>query len=750
MGTFHRFRLFFFLLLPAGATANGNNDCYFHETGQALLLGNSVVEIRLHPESGAVTGLRNLPTGTEYLNSARPELFHLLYAGAEHHGTPAADRWSAVDGTTIKGSRQRIADKRFEKTTEGARLTVHYDRLHLEKRSIDVPLTVTIELRSGDEETIWKLSVQNRDEGVVKEIHFPLINGLNSFPSLIMPNESGQKIRNPIDALSDEQPLVWLEYPGRGSMQWFEYFSPDAGLYMASYDRHLHYTRMCFGRLHEDAEAGMWLVKYPFAAKGESWESPPLALGPHAGDWHWGADRYRAWLESWIIKANVPPNVREMIGGLREMGIKNRSGSVIHSYDEMPVLAGQVAKSPRGGPFMVAGWMYDGHDTYYPEYRAIPSLGGEETLKAAIAGVHRQGAVVTAYVNGRLANVDTETYKRVGKSWSVLGKAPGLGVNTVDFFELHEAWNREWDSTKSSLGWHAVMCPYVRGWQDHMVAEVRRVIGDYGFDGIFFDQPGSYYAELCYGEHHGHSTPATAWGPGQLEMFRRVREEMRRINPGSILWTEGMNDAFGQYMDYGMDKNPLWQPMRIHPHCETFVEMWRYTLPDYIIVNDPGTYSFLPSKDPVHGLKYHFVLGVRGIFASPERGIEQDDAGDPDGILRKETVAKIELLSIAGSEYLFYGRFMDDVGLHITDTAILAKVYKSASGLAVPVWNTSDRDSDIEIRLDMDALKSGQGARRRVRSLSTGKRLHFRMEGQVLVVPVKLPGQGVDVVTVGD
>ena len=750
MNTLRHLRLLLTMLLPSAGMATGSNDCYFRETGQGLLLGNSVVEIRLHPESGVVTGLRNLPSGTEFLNPARPELFHLVYASAEYHGTPAADRWSAVDGTTIKGSRQRIADKRFEQTPDGARLILHYDRLHLEKRSIDVALTVTVELRSGDEETIWKLSVQNRDEGVVKEILFPLINGLNSFPSLIMPNESGQKIRNPIDALSDEQPLVWLEYPGRGSMQWFEYFSPEAGLYMASYDRHLHYTSMCFGRLGEDTEAGMWLVKYPFAAKGESWESPPLALGPHAGDWHWGADRYRAWLDSWITKADIPPNVREMIGGLREMGIKNRNGSVIHSYDQMPVLAGQVAKSPRGGPFMVAGWMYDGHDTYYPEYRAIPSLGGEESLKAAIAGVHRQGAIVTAYVNGRLANVDTDTYKKGGKSWSVLGKAPGLGVNTVDFFELHEAWNREWDSTKTTLGWHAVMCPYVREWQDHMVAEVRRVIGEYGFDGIFFDQPGSFYAELCYGEHHGHSTPASAWGPGQLEMFRRVREEMRRIHPGSVLWTEGMNDALGQYMDYGMDKNPLWQPMRIHPHCETFVEMWRYTLPDYIIVNDPGTYSFSPSKDPVHGLNYHFVLGVRGIFASPDRDIDRERHDDPYRDRRRAVVAKIERLSIAGSDYLFYGRFMDDIGLQVSHTFALAKVYKVADGLAVPVWNTREGNTDLDIRLEMSALDLRHGTRLRVRSLDTGRRLNYRIEGEVLIVPLKLPGQGVDVITVSN
>jgi hypothetical protein len=36
------------------------------------------------------------------------------------------------------------------------------------------------------------------------------------------------------------------------------------------------------------------------------------------------------------------------------------------------------------------------------------------------------------------------------------------------------------------------------------------------FDGIFLDQPGSLYGELCYNDKHGHSSPASVWGPGLL------------------------------------------------------------------------------------------------------------------------------------------------------------------------------------------------------------------------------------------
>jgi hypothetical protein len=236
-------------VLGAAAPAPAaQGDCYFSETERAAVVGNSRVEIRLDPVSGVVTGLRNKQTGTEYLGHGPFEVFRLVYSTWEFHGAPADDPWSATSGTLVKSSRQRATAKRFERTPGGGRLEVTYDRLRLERRTIDVSLRYTIELRDADEETRWKLLVRNDGKGTVKEVHFPLVAGLNRLDTLIMPNESGQKLNDPLDKLSDDRPVVSLEYPGRGSMQWFEYSSPRAGLYLASYDESLDYTEMCFGR----------------------------------------------------------------------------------------------------------------------------------------------------------------------------------------------------------------------------------------------------------------------------------------------------------------------------------------------------------------------------------------------------------------------------------------------------------------------------------------------------------------------
>ncbi len=601
----------------------------------------------------------------------------------------------------------------------------------------------SIELTSGGEQTVWRISVKNSGEGTVREVQFPFVSGLARMDSLLMPNHSGQRLRDPTEKLSDEVPVVSLEYPARASMQWFEYGSSRAGLYMASHDRNLEYTTLNFGRPDSTSAAAMWIVKYPFAVAGASWESSDLPVGIHSGDWHWGADRYREWLGTWVHPPDVPKRIREMTGGLGDVFIKGMGEELVHRYEDIVPYARTL---PAGGIFLLVGWLYNGHDTFYPEYVPIPDLGGAEAMVSAIDKVHETGRRVAAYMNARLANNDTDTYRKNGKQWAVLTKAAGLGVSSLNFGELHEAWNNEWERSSRGVGWFSVMCPSAKGWQDHLVAESARIIRDYHFDGIFVDQPGSFFSELCYSRHHGHSNPATAWGPGYLEMLRRIRQEMRSATPDSFLWEEGMNDAYGQYLDYHLDKNPLWAPMRSHPDMETFVEMWRYTMPDSIIVNDPWAYSYAPSKDRIYGENYKFVMGVRGVGSlGDQEGKTVETAADR---ARRVAVAEnIERLWRKGAEFFFYGRFLDDVGLKASNPAVFARTYRSGSSLAVAVWNTAGSASNCQITVDLDAAGLKGNAAKAV-WLNGGDNVPFQARGRLVTLRTEMAPRAIDAIVI--
>jgi hypothetical protein len=726
------------LLAPAIRAAD---DCYLAHEGNLLLLGNSKTEFTIDAATGVILQMRNKTADKCYLGPGRHGNFRMVYSTFALHGAASGDPWSAAYGTLIDGSKQVVASTELRRLDHGVILEVSYNRIRLEKHSIDVGLTYSIQLDSGSEESKWKIRVDNRDAGTVRELQFPYLSGLTPFPALAMPNQAGQLLRDPAASLSDEVPEVYLEYPARASMQWFDYYSAQCGLYMASYDRELNYTLLHFGRSDGDPNTtAMWITKYAFAVAGATWESPVLGVALHTGDWHWGGDTYRRWLESWVPPSKVSRRVAEMVDSDSDVFIKDASEKTLHNYDDAARLALQ---RPVGTGVMFVGWMYNGHDTYYPEYSPIPDLGGVPALTAAVDRIHAAGRLASAYVNLRLAAGKTATYAG-GMGWGVLVKGPGIGVAAISSGELHEDWNSKWGPAEKGEGFHVVMCPSVKPWQDHMVAETSRVLREYHFDGIFLDQPGSFYAELCYDKHHGHSNPANAWGPGYLTMLRRIREATRAIDPDSYLWIEGMNDAYAQYLDFGMDKNPLWEPMRAHPQVEPFPEMWRYTRPHSIIVNTPKAYSFPPSQDNIYGDSYNFVMGIRG----QDMLTDLDNSTRDEQERRKVVLGKIARLLREGSGYFFHGEFRDDVGLVASPAATFAKVYRGDGGFAIALWNTSDKQVETELKLKVPDSGFPRDVIA-VTSLESGRPFPSDVQDGTLRVLVRLGAHDIDAAVIG-
>ena len=705
------------------------------------MIGNSKIEISLDATHGTVTQLRNKVTATSYLRPGASGNFRMVYSTPSFNGSGLRDPWSAVDGTRIDGSKQTISSVEFLRSSEGVGLRISYDRMHLEKRWIAVAVTYSVEVTSGSEETKWRMSIENGDEGTIREVHFPYISGLINFDSLVMPNHSGQLMRSPTQKLSDESPDLYLEYPARASMQWFDYYSSSGGLYLASYDKSLNYKSMHFGWSNGvGGPVAMWFVQFPFAVTSTHWTSPELGVGLHAGDWHWAGDTYGRWVESWVPRAKISSHALNMVDSDTDIMIKDVDESVQHNYDQ----AAQIAvERPVGAGSLFVGWHHNGHDTYYPEYLPIADLGGSTALVAAINAIHTRGRLVSAYVNLRLAAEASEVYQKDGHRWSVLLKVPRTGVATVDAAELREHWNTKWHLEPNGEGLHVVMCPSVKQWQDYILSEIGRVVRDYHFDGVFLDQVGSFYSELCYSPYHGHSNPANAWGPGYMTMLRRIREETRSLNPDSYLWIEGMNDAYSQFVDYELDKNPVWLPMRTHPEAETFPEMWRYTCPGLIIVNEPKSYSYAPSKDPVYGDSYFFVMGIRGY------GMFQDfdDTNSRAGAERRKVIDKISRLWHAGEQFLLQGRYRDDVGLSVSPKSTFSKVYECPEGFAVPVWNTTS--SEVETRVQVRLLGGGATAKpTSVTSLSSGRELPYEIADGVVGVNLFLAPHDIDAIIV--
>ncbi|MEP7277012.1 MAG: DUF6259 domain-containing protein [Bacteroidota bacterium] len=722
-----------------------SNSCYFKVKQNHLFLGNSKIEISIDSLTGNLVGLFNKTSDVQFLGKGDPDIFRIEYSTPQLDGALTKDVWTAGYGSIIYGSKQKTSKIHFTKTNSGGMLEIRYDSLFIDNGNIAVKIGYTVEIETESEETIWRINIENNDSGTVKAVQFPILAGLNKLDNLIMPDQGGEKLTDPISKLSDQIPNVYLEYPARASMQWFDYYSSNASLYLASYDKKMAYTRMYFGRRGESRNIAEWMVKYPFVITGDKWESAPFALGIYEGDWHKGADSYRTWLQQWVPKPIPPKRISEMIFGGPDMYIKDNSEETIHTYSDI-VSQSQKQKNNLNYPgITLVGWFPNGHDTYFPEYNAIPSLGGDASLIEAVNKVHSDGESVNAYMNGRIVNIETNTYKKFGKKWAVLGKERGLGVGNVDFFELQEGWNKTWKHYKNNEGWFSVMCPSAKGWQDEIVGQVLHGLKTYHFDGIFLDQPGSYFAELCYNRFHGHSTPSNAWGPGYLEILKRIHNEGKKINPEFALSTEGLNDVYGQYLDFHTDKNPVWMPMRFHPETETFVEMWRYALPWYITQNEPEKYSYPPSKSKIYGDYYYFLMGIRGLERERGEATGWKGASIADSLQHIKVVDRIASLLRKGGKYFFYGTFKDDIGLKVSDKNILAKSYSIQNSAAIPLWNTSDDTISFMLNVNTDKIIKSGFVLKNVTFLDNEKRIPYQLAGGEININMVLKPHQVEV-----
>ncbi|HZF63274.1 MAG TPA: hypothetical protein VEZ55_02255, partial [Chitinophagaceae bacterium] len=180
------------LLLCASCTtqllvAQTKNDCYYTKSGEYILIGNSKIEITIDSTSGVVVGMLNKATHSQFLKNGKADVFQLNYSNYENHGAISKDVWSAGFGSTIYGSKQKLANTGFQQSAGGAKFSASYDSMTLGRRNIPVSVTYTIELRSGDEETKWYINIENKDVGTIREVHFPVFAGLQPMNELIMP-----------------------------------------------------------------------------------------------------------------------------------------------------------------------------------------------------------------------------------------------------------------------------------------------------------------------------------------------------------------------------------------------------------------------------------------------------------------------------------------------------------------------------------------------------------------------------------
>ncbi|NLX23056.1 MAG: hypothetical protein GXY55_15500 [Phycisphaerae bacterium] len=165
-------------------------------------------------------------------------------------------------------------------------------------------------------------------------------------------------------------------------------------------------------------------------------------------------------------------------------------------------------------------------DTLYPEY--FPPKPG---FREGVAKLQQAGLRVTPYINGRLCDPNSKTWKEEGGE-----AASALDPEGKPYTEVYG----------SKVPLH-VMCPATTFWRDKVSGIVDRLIREYNVDGVYIDQITAAHAVQCMRTDHGHSPGGGVfWSEGYRRMLDQIRE---RLPEGRILTSEENAECWNDQFD---------------------------------------------------------------------------------------------------------------------------------------------------------------------------------------------------------
>ena len=630
-----------------------------------VTLENDHYRCRFTRRTGTLAGITHVPTGT-----------HIT---AEHLQQPLmalAVRLPGEDNVTIIPQEEM----HFVGVQERDRAVL------LNFTALDGAVEIVLEMTADDSEVMrWQQRVTNNSDIEILRLDFPLIYdaaiGDAADDEAVLPHTGGWRIKNPA---ADK---TWMTtYMGGGSMAWMDLWDETAALMMMIEDERLTTTEIECAPAPGRRGVNLSMRTHTAVLPG-TFRERAYRIGVHTGGWHWAADYYREWAYSWMQRPEVPEWLMWSDGWAGAMG-------------ELP-FAGMKGFMER---MVDEGWdyiQYWGHmadginqccgNFYWP----APALGGEEGFIQGIRDVQALGGKVTAYMNCQTWTRDSyknESLRLTPKS-ALPPEALAL-IRPLEWFEQNRL--RLVDGSAQgyyadTLGWY-IMCPASEGFDEHLRWWiVEKYARQYGADGVYIDQAGATRAKPCYNLDHGHDDIGD-WGRGVLGTIEYAVREGRLINPDFIVSIEGAADALGQYAS----------PHLISGLC-THPEVYHYTFPDHILISGLSNNSHLTHTQRI--TRAH-INGDRF-----------------DARLGNTLMLKALALRQRIKQWLYPARFMDTVGMTISNEAVLGR------------WNLLDNDDEQAIVLVFEnepRLADVQCTLRLPEGLGAPSSLHlFDSEGNV-------------------
>jgi hypothetical protein len=630
-----------------------------------LSIGNKYLEICVDSEDGRLTSLKNRITGDDYLKlDLRSPLYKLscisLSSGEKVEVVP--DRVISVEEITgdkdISGESTRSLVVKFKSALAG------------EAEPVRIHASVRMEVREDDAETLWFLELSNSDERyLIVEILFPCFRGVYLGESwqddiMIYPHHAGEKTLAPVREYTSERYLgFWragtkrgndgvffreINYCGLASMNWMYYYDDENGLYISSYDRDFTVTGL---RVEtggpDDPWMGWAMRKYATVNPGETWNSHPYGVGITTDDWHFGASRYREWIDGVIQMPDNPLYLKDETI-LNQCYNFKRDGVIYNRFGDIPSMYERGQDEYGMRHMFIASWNRSGFDQDYPEYHPDLELGTCWELAEGCRYVNENGGFITFYVNSRIFHMESDYFETLGRKWAIKDEA---GKKTYEQYGPHK---------------FVVLCPSNKAWQDYLIDVGSWMAKSYGATGIYLDQLGSAEPFPCYDKSHTHEDIGS-FNRGYIRVLKDLLERVRSINPDSFLMIENCGDIYGSYV-WG---NLTWNG---DPYDE-FYNLYKYTFPEYVQVNMCNPKRHLTGE--ARATKFYYDLN-RALLLGSVFWVGLDKTESLDDDLHEYLKAAIGFRKRL-NPFFKAGRFIDN-----------EDVIQASPGLEVSHWRLKD------------------------------------------------------------
>ncbi len=295
--------------------------------------------------------------------------------------------------------------------------------------------------------------------------------------------------------------------------------------------------------------SGYWLTDLE---PGQTIGAPPFAIGVHSnGDWHAAVDYYvKQHRPRWKFAA-APAWFRDPgaiygfsgggAGGIYLMYPGEDLKQHIDSFRQLPKLLDQAQRLGTNVVYIWDFWEGDAeHGRAYSnkgDYLPRTDLGGIPAFVEGVKAIHARGGRIIVYVEAFIISYFSHIGREKGQQW---GGRDAAG-------ELYQQYRNNYSMVSSFVPW-----------QDYVVSVAKRLVGEYGVDGIFLDSWAWRMNIPMKTQQEGVLYTSKQYSQGVLTLADKVRDAIQAIKPDAVLVGETTAGPIARHWHGGLSADFAW------------------------------------------------------------------------------------------------------------------------------------------------------------------------------------------------